>query len=134
MTGLWAETDLRRLKEEHRQALGVPHSRAREEEQNGQNSRRTEDTPEALQRLGMSDRLKIHRLEEELNEAKAVINVLTAELELRGKEQFHTPEQPPKRSAGQDSRLSDQNQVLTGDLKSALKMPLELSYEARPTP
>ncbi|KAL8426721.1 hypothetical protein Efla_006222 [Eimeria flavescens] len=38
---------------------------------------------EPLRRGGMGDRVKIHRLEQELNEAKRLINALTLERELR---------------------------------------------------
>ncbi|KAL8427954.1 hypothetical protein Efla_003468 [Eimeria flavescens] len=53
----------------------------------------------ALRRRGMGDRIKLHRLEQELNEAKRIINALTLKGELRGGEQFHTPDPSPKSSA-----------------------------------
>ncbi|KAL8430584.1 hypothetical protein Efla_000529 [Eimeria flavescens] len=73
---------------------------------------------EELQRRGMSDRVKIPRLEGELHDAKTVTALPTAERQLRIREQFQTPDHSPK-SAAPNRRLAKAARSHTSSLSIA---------------
>ncbi|KAL8426795.1 hypothetical protein Efla_003389 [Eimeria flavescens] len=58
----------------------------------------------------MADRVKIHRLEQELNEAKSVIKELTGEQKLREGEQIRSSDPSAKNSAPARGRCSRMHQ------------------------